>query len=214
MHFGYSWLCRKYLQGIDSFNIADGCDMWPHLLWHGAWRCHLALCLLRYHAIAGMRIWNSMEGSSQPLLPESQDGLKHWPVFPPPENKKTDQIYWPPTTDCHQIRKAPLYPSVKCVIMKAECHLRPSSSQLCLGADLGGNRVDTTGFPVCRWVHDADHHQLCSCGSTGGLRMSLMMIWKFDLQKLCGRFKISWSMRSAGHCSCLNHEYMFKTDWE
>lgn len=90
IHFDYSWLCRKYLQGIDSFARADGCDVWPHLLWHGAWRCHLTLFLLRYHARAGMRIWNSMEGSSQPLLPESQGGLKLWPVFPPPENRKTD----------------------------------------------------------------------------------------------------------------------------
>lgn len=33
----------------------------------------------------------------------------------------------------------------------------------------------------------------------GGLRMSLIMIWKFDLQKLCGRFKNSWSEKSVGH---------------
>lgn len=37
MHFDYSWLCRKYLQSIDSFTIVDGCDVWPYLLWHGAW---------------------------------------------------------------------------------------------------------------------------------------------------------------------------------
>lgn len=35
-----------------------------------------------------------------------------------------------------------------------------------------------------------------------------LKIW---FSELCGRFKISRSMLNAGHCSCLNPEYTFKT---
>lgn len=57
--------------------MAGGCDVWPHMLWHKAWGCHLTLGLLRdlpcLSLCADLEL--SVEDSSQPRLPGGPGAL-------------------------------------------------------------------------------------------------------------------------------------------